>query len=298
MKEGFLKSFDDSEIYYYLWDDVEKPKGVVQIFHGMAEHAKRYEDFAKFLNENGYIVFADDHRAHGKTVKSEKELGKYKGTDVYWDTVLDEVFFSKKLVEEYKLPLYVFGHSYGSFLCQGYIEKTAIYEKAILCGSACYKGDFAIKFAKIISKITARHKGPDAPAKMIAKLSFGSYDKKLNGGSWLNTDEAEVKKYYLDKYCGYTLSARFYSDFFSAFNLIYKPYFLKKIKKSKPILLISGKDDMVGNRGKSVQKLFKMYMNLDIKDVEIKLYQNARHEILNEPIKKQVYNDVLNFIEK
>lgn len=298
MKEGFIKSFDGYKVYRYLWNDVEKPKGIVQIFHGMAEHAKRYDNFAKFLNSKGYIVFADDHRAHGKTAGKDK-VGTYDGHDVVWETLMDEIYFSRLLTEEYKLPLYVFGHSYGSFILQGYLQKTDLYEKAILCGSACMKGRLDVKFGKIVARNIIKKQGLNAPATPIAKLSFGRYDKKFKGGSWLNTDADEVAKYYADPYCGKVMSAGFYEDFFSVFDWIYNPNMLEKVNKKKPIFIISGKQDMVGNNGKLVKKLFKMYISHDVEGVEMRLYDNARHEILNEPnIKEEVYNDILKFIEK
>ena len=123
------------------------------------------------------------------------------------------------------------------------------------------------------------------------------YNKKVKTGSWLNTDEIEVKKYFADKFCGKPFSAKFYVDFFSAFSRIYKKENLKKIDKTKPILVISGKSDPVGSMGKSVTKLYNFYKNLGL-NVDLKLYDNARHEILNEPIKESVYQDIIMFLEK
>lgn len=298
MKSGFIESFDKAKIYLYCWNDVEKPKGIVQIMHGMAEHAGRYEKFAKKLNKEGYIVFADDHRAHGKTAGDVEKLGKYDGGDLFKDTVQDEIFISQMLVDEYKLPLYVFGHSYGSFLCQAYIEKCHLYEKAIICGSAFMGARFDVAMGKLISKLTMKHKGKDAPAKLIEKINFGGYDKKVKTGSWLNTDEKEVKKYYADKYCGTPFSAKFYVDFFSAFDRIYNKNYTAEIDRKKPLLLIAGKNDPVGSMGKSMQQLYKFYIGLEVQDVTLKLYDGARHEILNEPIQDTVVSDILEFLGK
>ena len=299
MKEAYDKSFDGYEVYRYLWNDVENPIGIVQIIHGMAEHAKRYEDFAKFLNEHGYIVFANDHRAHGKTAKGEENLGKYigGGPNVVVDTIMDEIYFSRNLVEKNKLPLYVLGHSYGSFICQAYIQRCSLYSKAIICGSACMKNRFDIKLGKMIAKMIARKKGLHAPAEIIRNMSFGSYEKKFKNGSWLNTDIDKTVEYKNDPLCGQTMSADFYYHFFSLFDWIYKPELMNKIDKTKPLYLIAGKEDPVGNMGKSVKKLFKMYASYDI-DVQMNLYDNARHEILNEKIKDRVYKDILKFLKK
>lgn len=296
MKTGFIESFDKRKIWVYVWDDVKNPKAVVQIFHGMAEHAGRYEEFAKKLNSKGYIVVADDHRGHGKTAGSVENLGKYDGSNIFYDTMQDEIYISDLLREEYKLPLFIFGHSYGSFIAQGYIELAKPVSGVVLCGSACMKGRPDIFLGRKIAKFIMKRKGPDTPANIIAKMSFGSYDKKVKTGSWLNTDEEEVKKYYADEYCGKTLSAKFYYNFFKALPRIYIKKNLKKIQKDLPMLIISGKQDPVGDMGKSVTKLFKLYNHLEL-DVRMRLYENARHEILNEPIKKEVYNSVLTFLD-
>ncbi len=298
MKGKFIKSFDKTDIYCYIWDKVEKPVGIVQIAHGMQEHAARYDDFAKFLNKHGYIVFADDHRAHGKTAGSVENLGKYEGGNLFYDTMKDQMFFSAMLKEQYDdLPLYMFGHSYGSFITQNYIQNCDLYSKAILCGSACMKGSVAIKLGKFIASRIMNRKGPDKVATMVENIMKGSYNKAVKNGSWLNTDEDEVKKYEQDPYCGTPFSAKFYNDFFTGLLNSYNKHKLQEINHHKPILLISGKDDPVGGMGKDVIKLFKLYHEDDI-DVTMKLYDDARHEILNEPIKEMVYQDILNFIQK
>lgn len=299
MKQGFIKSFDGTQIYVYAWTDVEKPKGIVQIFHGMSEHAKRYDDFAKFLNKNGYLVFGDDHRAHGKTAGSISNIGKYnQKSNLFYDTLLDELHISKLLKEEYNLPLYVFGHSYGSFLCQAYITKSSYHEKAIMCGSALMKNRLDVKLGKWVARLTVKIKGNNARAKLVEKFSFDSYNKQTKGGSWLNTDEEQIKIRSLDPYCGNPFSAKFYADLFTTFDWIYNKEHTRKINKEKPIFLIAGKEDPVGKMGNSVADLYRFYTGLEIKGLKMRLYQNGRHEILNEPkLKAEVYTDILNFIE-
>ena len=125
----------------------------------------------------------------------------------------------------------------------------------------------------------------------------GTYNKMVKNGSWLNTDDSEVKKYEQDPYCGTPFSAKFYNDFFTGLLNSYNKHKLQEINHHKPIMLISGKDDPVGGMGKDVVKLFKLYHEDDL-DVTMKLYEGARHEILNEPIKETVYKDILNFIQK
>jgi len=298
MKNEYIKSFDGSEIYTYLWDEVENPIGIVQIFHGMAEHAGRYDEFARELNKAGYIVFADDHRAHGLTAKDNK-LGTYKGENCFLDTVEDEIIFSHYLKKKYNLPLYVFGHSYGSFLLQYYITQTHIYDKAILCGSALMGWSYFISFGRLLVKAQMK-KGADEPATFIEKTNYTHYNKAVKKGSWLNTDKAEVDKYYADKLNGFALSNKFYNDYFEGIKLAYKKENRENIDKYKPILIISGSDDPVGHNSKSVRRLDTYFSKkLKIKHVKTIIYSGARHEILNEPnYKGQVYLDVINFIKE
>ncbi len=298
MQAKYIKSFDKKDIYCYLWDNVKEPIGVVQIMHGMQEHAARYDDFAQFLNKNGYIVFADDHRAHGQTAESIDKLGKYDGGNLFYDTLRDELYFSSMLKKEYpNLPLYVFGHSYGSFILQNYIQTCSKYDKAILCGSACMKGKLSVKLGRAIAKTTMKHKGGDKVAALVERIMLKSYNSQVKTGSWINSDPAECEKYYNDPYCGVPFSSRFYYDFFTGLKNLYDKHKLREIDHKKPIMLISGKNDPVGDMGKSVVKLFKLYHEEDV-NVTMKLYDNARHEILNEPaIKEIVYNDILNFFK-
>lgn len=113
MQQLDIRSFDSTPIHCYLWDDVENPKGVVQISHGMCEYAGRYHETAQMFNEHGYIVFADDHRAHGNT-ETDENRGRHPG-DIEKKTVKDLVFFYNWLKDRYHLPQVLMGHSYGSF---------------------------------------------------------------------------------------------------------------------------------------------------------------------------------------
>lgn len=296
--EGYIKSFDNEEIYFYEWDEVKNPIGVVQIFHGMSEHAKRYEPLARFLNEQGFIVCADDHRAHGKTAREVENVGKYDKGNLFEDTLQDEIFISKMMVQKYHLPLYIFSHSYGSFLCQAYIERCDYYKKAILCGSALMKGRFNVKLGLMVAKMTAKFKGPNAPAKFITKVNFDGYNKKFKGGSWLNTIQEEVTKYKSDPFCSQTFSAKFYIDFFSSFKKTYSKEAVSAIDKSKPLYIIAGEQDAVSNMSKLAIKLYNFYKKLGVQDVKLTIYEGARHEIHNDKCRDKVYQDILQFLKE
>ena len=303
MKTEKFTSFDNTILQCYLWNDVKTPKGVVQISHGMAEHARRYDAFAKFLNANGYVVFADDHRAHGmtSTKQSKKGIYGYHKGDIYNDTVRDEIAITAHLKERFGVPVVYLGHSYGSMLGQRYIEMKNESCGAILCGSANMKGAL-LGVGCAVANVQYKLLGGEKAGKLLNALSFGSYNAKFKSDktdyAWLSRDKEQVKKYILDEQCGGVMSIAFFKSFFNGLKDSYKKENLAGIDKNKPIAIFSGALDPVGGAGKLVDKLYKQYVDLGVKDVSLKLYADARHEILNEVNNAEVYADFLAAIDK
>lgn len=297
MKTEKFHSFDGTVIQCYLWDAVRNAKGVVQISHGMAEHARRYDDFASYLNQHGYIVFADDHRAHGNTStkQSSKGIKGYHKGNIYFDTVQDECAITAMLKERYNLPVIYLGHSYGSMLGQRYIQECKDHSGVVLSGSAMMKGAI-LSGGCAVSNLQYKLHGGEKTAYLLDKMSFGSYNKPFRGETefaWLSRDKENVRKYIFDEQCGYVMSIAFFKFFLNGLKESYKKENLAKIDLNKPIAIFSGDKDPVGGSGKLVTKLYDQYKNLGVKDVSVKLYPNARHEILNETNRAEVYKDVL-----
>lgn len=302
MKTEKFKSFDGTVLQCYLWDEVRNPKGVVQIAHGMAEHARRYDHFATYLNKNGYIVFADDHRAHGmtSTKQSTKGVKGYHKGDIYSDTVRDEVAITDYLKAKYNLPVIYFGHSYGSMVGQRYAEMNHLADGIVLSGSAMMKGALLTAGAAI-SKLQYKTKGGEVKADLLDKMSFGSYNapfKKEGPFAWLSRDREQVKKYIFDEQCGYVMSISFFKHFLNGLKESYKAENLASVDKNIPIAIFSGDNDPVGGNGKLVTALYDQYKNLGVKDVTAKLYEGARHEIINETNNAEVYQDILDAANK
>ena len=201
-----IKAKDGKESYIYCWYKVKEPKAMLQIFHGMAEHAGRYKDFAQYLNSQGFIVYASDHRGHGKTAGTIEELG-YIGKDGFNATVEDKRLIFQKMKEEHpELPMFLLGHSFGSFLAQEYIIRYGSELKGvILSGSALQKG-LQVYAGSMISSIEKLIWGEKKQSKLLDHLSFGSYNKRIKDDehkfAWLSTDLNQVKKYEDDPFCG------------------------------------------------------------------------------------------------
>lgn len=297
-----FKSESGFESYAYFWDEVKEPIGVVQIIHGMAEHIQRYDFFAEFLNYNGFIVVGMDTRGHGRTAAEGLGLGVVTDGDSFADTVSDQIDLGKYIKTKYNLPLCLFGHSFGSFLSQSYIQRASdLLEGVILCGSAKQKGA-DVKVGEIVSRLQCVFCGKDKPAKFITKVAFGGYDKKFDydkmENAWVCSNLDSVKKYNEDEWCGATASIGFFKSLFCGVKDLYDECNLDCIKKDLKIFIISGDKDPVGGYGKKVKKLYDVYIQSGISDVTMKLYADKRHELLNEDIRDQVMFDALNFFKK
>lgn len=295
MNKEIFKGEDGKEVVLRVWDDVKDPIGAVQIVHGMAEHAGRYDPFASFLNAQGFVVFADDHRAHGETDKDA--LGIAYG-DLFEDTVRDEKGITKLIHARYDVPLVLIGHSYGSFLTQRYLSYgTEGLSGCVLMGSAAMEGFIVSVGGRMAASKVKKGKGNEA-GKFFAAQTFIKYDKKIKDGfnGWLSRDKEQVGKFNLDPLCNFTCSNGFYDSFFKGMKAIWKDGG-EKIDKTLPLLIVSGSDDGVGGYGKLVKKLRDRYVRFGM-NPEFKLFEGGRHELLNETNREEVYAFLLDFIKR
>ncbi|NOJ71563.1 alpha/beta hydrolase [Paenibacillus alvei] len=289
-------------VYHWLPDEAIEIQGVVQIAHGMTETALRYERFAEKLTAAGYVVYANDHRGHGRTAATEQDLG-YVGENGFMWMVRNMAQLTKIIREQHNnLPLFLFAHSMGSFLAQQYITEHAdLIDGLILCGSNGPRGPELLAGASV-TKLIASMKGSRHRSAFIDKLAFGSFNRKFQPArtqvDWLSRDPKEVDKYVEDPYCGFLSTVGFYRDFFKLLRNIHRPEVMNHIPKQLPILLIAGDDDPVGNYGKGVRKLADQYRQLGLEQVECKLYEGARHELLNETNRDEVTADCLAWLQR
>lgn len=283
-----VEGYHHLKLYTYVYDKIKNPKAVVLIIHGMMEHAGRYYDFAKYLNDNGYIVVANDLRGHGHSAIDKKYgVGE---NDIFAETVQDEIIILEKLKDAYELPIYLFGHSYGSMLSQAIIQNTDVVEKCVLCGTA--NGSSGImKLGGTTAKFLGLFKSENAGGGLIEKMCIKNYGKKFENGNWLTRDEEVFKKYNEDEMCGGSFPFSFYKSMLT--NMKKVNHGINKIGKKK-VFLIAGEKDPVGSNGKQVTNLNKLYLKNNI-DSRCKIYPECRHELLNETNKDEVYKDVLDF---
>ncbi|AGR40876.1 alpha/beta fold hydrolase [Spiroplasma taiwanense] len=304
MKETTIESFDGKEISLRIWDQVEEVKGIIQLVHGSCEHSLRYNNFANFMNDQGWIVIGSDHRGHGKTANLEnKELGYFSDNDG-WNTIIKDLKEVNNFIKSNftNTKIVMLGHSMGSFMARNYIiDFGNTIDGCILSGTSWYSKTL-LKFSKLIASKRQSFYGSKNIDKFIWKLSYQKFNNKfkkegITGVEWLSIDKNNVENFVNDPLCWFIFTTSAFKDLFTGLLFIQKKANIKKIRKDLKILLISGKDDPVGNFSKKVKKTYRIFKNKKL-DVKIKLYDKLRHEILFDLSKEQVYIDILEFLKK
>ncbi|MCP4218029.1 MAG: alpha/beta hydrolase, partial [bacterium] len=277
-------------------------KGVLQIAHGMAEMAGRYERLAKKLTDSGYIVYANDHRGHGRTAKDADKVGDL-GQDGF-NAMVRNMNQLRGIIkkENPNLPFFMLGHSMGSFLMQRFICLHGDgLDGVILTGSNGREG-FLLDIGCLVAKREIRKLGREGRSMRMSKLSFGGFNKRCKPAAtlfdWLSRDAAEVEKYVKDPFCGGIFTAGFFYDFSNGLKDVRDKKKIAGIPKALPIYILSGTDDPVGKYGKGVKRLVATYRKVGIENLAYKLYPGARHEILNETNREEVMLDILEWLEQ
>ncbi|MGG3467188.1 lysophospholipase [Neobacillus pocheonensis] len=303
MKSFTFKSDDGVEIFTRKWDSESKtrPNAIIQIAHGMAEHIERYDNFANELVSHNFIVYGNDHRGHGITAQLNNCSGYFADEQGFEKVVRDMHLLTTRIEKEYPdVPIILFGHSMGSFLSRRYIQLYGDNLAGVILSGTGGNPGIMGKIGQLIAAREMRKKGPQTPSSLLNNLTFGSYNKGFKPTrtefDWLSREDREVDKYIEDPMCGGIFTSGFFNDLLTGIESINKPENLKMIPTKLPIFLISGREDPVGSNAKGVLKTFKAYQQAGIEDVTYQLYEGARHEILNETNKEDVYADIINWI--
>ncbi|MCR5762932.1 MAG: lysophospholipase [Treponema sp.] len=290
---------DGNKNIFHHWLPDEEIDFAVVLSHGMTEHSFRYDDFGKFLSQNRIALYAEDHRGHGRTA----DLAVREGTGMFGyladkdgffrvvDDIKEEIELVKKRCPGKKVVL--FGHSFGSFIAQCYIEKYGdTVDAVILCGTAGPRP--VVCLGKPVTYLAKRFIGKKKISPLLEKFIFGS----SYNGNWLTRDEEIVKKTSADPWCTFHCTIGFYADMISGLVFIHSKRNMKRIPAGLPVFFISGDADPVGIFGKSVKKLFKIYQSNGMKSIAMKMYSGAKHELLNEINKDEVKKDVLSWMKE
>lgn len=289
-------------IYVSVWLPDQEPEVIVQIAHGMVEHIGRYEDFARFLCANGIGVVGHDHLGHGKTASASSQYGYFAKRNGQNAVLADMHLVTRYIKRQYpRCRLFLLGHSMGSFFSRRYLTRYGSgLAGAVLTGTGYYSGITALA-GKLMAGAIAVSRGGFYRSRLLNRMTIGGYNRYFEDDeckSWLTRDQEQADRYEADPMCSFIFTASAYYQFFSLLLELAKKKDFKHIPKTLPVLLLSGENDPVGNFGKGVRKVYLEFGRLGLKDVRMKLYPKARHEVLNETNRSEVYQDILSWIEE
>ena len=306
VKEEFYFDSRDGEskihAVRYRPEDPGKIRCVLQVVHGMAEYAERYEEFAAFLVERGFVVTGDDHLGHGKSVGDKGKQGYFCEQDPATVLVRDEHRLKKMTEEAFPhVPYVIMGHSMGSFITRNYICRYGSGIAAAIIMGTGMQPKAVLGMAKILVRLQKLFCGSKHVSRLIDKMAFGGYNKEIpnprTAFDWLSRDEERVDRYLADPDCGFPFTVNVFGALFTLVSRLYSPENLKAVPKKLPVLMISGDADPVGDYGKGVRKAYDSLKTAGLEDISLKLYQGGRHELLNESNRTQVMEDVYAWVE-
>lgn len=302
-KAKFLSSDGKTNITAYIWTPDDIPIiGIVQVIHGMREHMGRYADFAGYLNSKGYAVCGHDHLGHGETGGESGKYGYFGEKDGAKHMVRDCRKLTQITQKKFPgIPYFVLGHSMGSFIGRLYIIGYSENIDGFICMGTGGENPLAPMGRLIAESMVRMGKGEKA-GKLLDKIAFGGYNKRVSNAasksSWLTRDAAIVDAYDNDGHVKELFSNHGFRDMLDLQIAATSHKWAEQAPKKLPMLIVSGTGDPVGEYGKGVTKLYEQLKKEGVENISLKLYLDARHEILNETNKDEVYGDIFDWLEE
>ena len=284
------------------WEPENKPIAILQIVHGVAEYAQRYDHFAEFMASKGFLVVAQDHMGHGGSIGDNGVKGTFYGG---WFNAVADVhrLLGYTQLEFPDIPYILLGHSMGSFLVRTLMCK---YPKcgvsAVILSGTAWMHRGIINSGIAAATLAGKSKGVDKPNAFINKMMFGSYNNKIEhrrtAFDWLSRDTKVVDTYMEDPLCGFMMTPGLAKDMLIGMLYNQEPENLAKMKKNVPVFFIAGSEDPVGNYGKGVKQTAQAFTQAGMESVSMRLYPLCRHEVLNELNKEEVYQNILEWVTR
>ena len=311
---SFLSNNKYSDIYVKMWIPKGEIKAILQLSHGMNEHMERYDEFANYLASNGIMVVGNDHMGHGNSVSTPDDYGyfaipiiggtktqreKYSSSNL---CVMDMYQITKTVKKHYPgIPYFLLGHSMGSMLSQRYVMNYGKVIDGLILTGIVYIDKKLIFPGKLMCKLITFIKGERHRSKLYYSIVFGKYLSRIKNPKtkfdWLCTNEKTVNDFINDEKCRFTFTMNGFEALASTYEYIQREKNLTRIPKDLNVFILSGSEDPCGNYGEYVSVLRDIYKSFGIKNVSDKLYMNCRHELVNENLKNEIFEDVKNWIE-
>jgi alpha-beta hydrolase superfamily lysophospholipase len=276
-------SSDGAQITAYRWVPAGEPRAVIQLTHGMGEHAQRYDHVARTLNDAGFAVYAQDHRGHGTSADPEALGDMGPGS---WPALVDDIgLLSAHIRAEHPgLPLILLGHSMGSFAVQQYLlDHSADVDGAVLTGTAA---------------IDVLEPALDLDQPLDLAIFNAAFQPARTDYDWLSRDETIVDAYVADPYCGFGIDPASAKLMFLGARRVADPAQVAAMTPGLPLYIAVGEADPVNGGLALLTPLTDRYAAAGLTDVTVRTYPAARHEVLNETNRVQVISELISWIDR
>jgi alpha-beta hydrolase superfamily lysophospholipase len=293
-----FQSSDGTVIHGYRWD-ADVPKAAVQIAHGAIEHAMRYDDFANSLCAQGFVVYADDHRGHGRTAGTPENVAYFGESDGGFSTAVDDLHTLTQRIREENpdLPVFLLGHSMGSLMARVYASRYGKELSGLILTGTGRVSPPLIALVRSMARISMKLRGRRHRSPFLHKLVFGTLNRPFKGetgSEFICSDEQVVKEYAQDPYCGNLSTAAFIYELLGGTGMAAAKETFARYPKDLPLFIGAGEFDSMGGSGlKAVKQDVQDFKKAGVADFEFKIYEGMRHEILNEKQKQRVYEDII-----
>ena len=283
-------------VNHWLPESGEAPRAVVQIFHGLGEHAARYERFAKVCNNSGFAVVVHDHRGHGAVANPAGHYADHAG----WDKIVaDALLVNQQLTRRFPgMPIVLLGHSMGSYIAQSFVMRHPAAAAMLILSASTFANRLELRAANTLSSMLALF-GKQTKSAFLNNTGFNAFNKPFEPArtdlDWLSRDEAEVDRYLADPLCGGLFTNQLWRDLTGGLLEITSANAVASIPPEIPILIMGGQDDPVGGE-KGLTKLSDVYRQTGHADITLQIYAGGRHEMLNETNRDAVTADIISWI--
>ena len=298
--EGWYPSCGAGNIHYCKWTPDGEPKAVLQIVHGISDNIGRYEMFASYMAQHGYIVIGEDHMGHGQSINGDGIEGYFHGG---WFSAVEDTYrlLQDTMAAYPDLPYILLGHSMGSFMTRTilYLHPECDLDAVILSGT-CWQSAVAMPAIVKIMEGACRMLGEKTPSEKLQNLVFGSYNRRIEHRrtpiDWVCRDPRIVDAHPMTR--GFQPTAGLLRDMMVGVHSIEKKDNLSRMEKDLPVFFVAGGDDPVGNYGKGIKECANAFREAGMQDISVRIYPLCRHEILNEINKEEIFEDIRTWIEK
>ena len=294
-----LERCDGQLMQCLRWSPDGPVRGVVQIAHGMQEHAARYDAVARLIVDAGYAVYAADQRGHGRSVGNPSAQGRLGLAG--WKGVLCDMHVLSGAIRgtHPNQPLFLLGHSWGSVLAQAYAQQWGVDLKGLIL-SGSNGGDPLVAPGVLLARLVVAIRGGDRQAVLLDRLSVGrlnnSFEPGATGKEWLSTKADEVRLYVDDPRCGFPCTNSFFLELLRLFRVTWSSSAEARMPKGLPVLTITGAGDPVSRGGLGVRALAARYRGLGLADVTERYYDGSRHEVFNDVSRDEAVRDIVDWL--